>query len=77
MPPAIHSHVRNALGHGLCLFCLLRPLWGWMDRKTEPEAPPVSRLEVGEKPKREANVLGDMLAAKGICNPIQSQGDEK
>ena len=65
MPPAIHPQVRNVLGYALCLFCLLRPLWGWMDRKAEaPQAKPTATQEASEPPKREANVLGETLAPK-------------
>ena len=57
--------IRRVAGLCLCVFCLIRPLWGWMDRKAEePHAKPTATQEAVESPKRDANVLGDMLAPK-------------
>ena len=66
---------RRLAGLCLCVFCLLRPLWGWMDRKAGgAQAKPTAMQEAGEPAKREANVLGDMLAPKLSPAETQSQG---
>ena len=62
-------------GFCLCVFCLLRPLWGWMDRKAEePQAKPAATQEAGGSAKHEANALGDMLAPKVSPVAPQEQG---
>ena len=67
--------LRRLAGLCLCVFCLLRPLWGWMDRKAEePQAKPVATQEAGEPAKREANVLGEMLAPKLSSAATHAQG---
>ena len=66
---------RRLAGLCLCIFCLLRPLWGWMDRKAEePQAKPAATQEAGGSAKHEANALGDMLAPKVSPVAPQEQG---
>ena len=71
----LHLRLQQCVPHAVCIFCLLRPLWGWMDRKAGgAQAKPTAMQEAGEPAKREANVLGDMLAPKLSPAATQSQG---
>ena len=71
----LHLRLRQCVPHAVCIFCLLRPLWGWMDRKAEePSSNPAAMREDGEPSKREANVLGDMLAPKVSPAAAQARG---
>lgn len=71
----ISPTLRCIAGLCLCFFCLLRPLWGWLDRKIgDPQSIPSSMQEAGESPKREANVLGEMLASKLSAVAHQAPG---
>jgi hypothetical protein len=67
--------IRRLAGFCLCVFCLLRPLWGWMDRKAEePQAKPAEIQETGEPVKREVNVLDEMMVPKLLPAATQAQG---
>ena len=75
MHMSLHLRLRQWVPHAVCIFCLLRPLWGWMDRKAEePSSNPATMREDGEPSKQEANVLGDMLVPKVLPAAAQARG---
>ena len=69
----LQPRIRLTLGYALCLFCLLRPLWGWMDRKATPEAPALSTPQ----PAESVNVLGEWLATKRSETPEKSMSSKE
>ena len=69
----LQLRIRLMLGYALCLFCLVRPLWGWMDRKATPEAPALSTPQ----PAESVNVLGEWLATQRSETPAKSMSTEE
>ena len=71
MLPSLQPRWRQTLQHAVCFFCLLRPFWGWLDRKAEPEAAPAPEAM---QPVR-SNGLGDWIAPPQPSAPPQTQGE--
>ena len=75
MPALFQPPLRTALQHAVCFFCLLRPLWGWMDRKADPESlPPPPAATATEPAPVRANGLGDWIRLPDPAAPRPPSG---
>lgn len=75
MSSRLQPPLRQALQQAVCFFCLLRPLWGWMDRKAEPETPPAPATAAATEitPARSLG-LGDCIKSPDPSAPRQPSG---
>ena len=75
MPALLQPTLRLALQHAVCFFCLLRPLWGWMDRKAEPESPPAPPAAAATEPTTaRSHGLGEWIRPPDPSAPRPSSG---
>ena len=66
---------RRFLRQAVCLFCLLRPLWGWLDRKAESEAAPDPATPAAQNAPVRSYGLGDVIATPKPVPPQELQGE--